>query len=100
MTFEFDDKGKIFTDVISKTPVAVLVQTITHLIQGAVHVRKDERIKDELDREDIFLALTEASVLNLDGKILYQNDFIAIQKKQIVWVIPDENNKKEEESQS
>jgi hypothetical protein len=91
MTFEYDNKGKFFTDIISKTPVDVLVQTTTHLIQGTIHVQKDERLKDELDHASNFLALTEASILDSEGKTLYQNNFIALQRKQIVWVIPDEN---------
>ncbi len=92
MTFEYDDKGKFFTNVISKTPVPALVQTTTHLIKGFVHIRKDERVKDELERAGNFLALTDASVSNPDGKILYEKEFIAIHKNQIVWIIPDEKN--------
>ncbi len=97
MTFTYDDKGKFFTDVISKNPVDVLVQTTTGLIQGTVHIRKEERLKDELDRDEVFLALTEASVFNEAGEIVQENDFIGIHRGQIVWVIPREN---EEESQS
>ena len=97
MTFEYDNKGKFFTDIISKNPLDVIVQTATHLVQGTIHIRKDERLKDELDRVELFLALTEASILNAEGKTLYTNDFIAIHRDQIVWVIP---NERAEESQS
>lgn len=98
MTFEYDNKGKFFTDIISKNPLDVIVQTATHLVHGTIHIRKDERLKDELDRVEIFLALTEANILNAEGKILYTNDFIAIHRDQIIWVIP--NEREEEESQS
>jgi len=90
MTFEYDNKGKFFTDVISKTPLAVLVQTTTHLIQGMIHIRRDERLKDELDRNKPFLALTDIKILGEEGQELYTSDFIAIQRKQIVWVLPQE----------
>ncbi len=30
MTIEFDDNGKFFTDIISKTPMPVLIQTLSH----------------------------------------------------------------------
>jgi len=96
MTFEYDNKGKFFTEVISKDPVDVLVQTTTHLIQGTVHVHRDERLKDELDNESAFLALTDVSILNAEGKTLYQNEFVAIQRHQIVWVIPEEIEEDEE----
>ena len=88
MTFEYDNKGKFFTDIISKTPIDVLVQTTTGLVQGILHIHKDERVKDELDRDKNFLALTEVSVIGEGGEILYENDFIAIYRGQIVWVMP------------
>ena len=96
MTIEYDNKGKFFTDIISKSRVDVLVQMTTHLIRGTVHIHREERLKDELDREEIFLALTDASILDAEGKIRYQNDFIAVQRSQIVWIIPEENDEDEE----
>jgi hypothetical protein len=92
MTFEYDDKGKFFTDVISKTPVLSLVQTTTHLIRGNIHIRTDERVKDELDRDKKFLAITDATISDANGKMLHEKKFVAIQKKQIVWVIPNDEN--------
>ena len=90
MTFEYDDKGKFFTDVISKSPISAFVQTTTHLIKGTIHVRQGERVKDELGRTENFLALTDASVLDQNGNVLYENEFIAIHRGQIVWVLPKE----------
>ncbi|NOZ00075.1 MAG: hypothetical protein GXP40_12885 [Chloroflexi bacterium] len=90
MTLEFDDKGKFFTTVISKAPVPALVQTTTHLIRGLVHIRRDERLKDELDRDELFLAITDASVLGADGQVLHHASFMAVRRAQIVWVIPDD----------
>ena len=92
MTFEYDDKGKFFTDVISKNPVSALVQTTTHLIEGTIHVRKDERVKDELGRTENFLALTDARIIDTDGNTLYENNFIAVHRGQIVWVLPKEDD--------
>ena len=94
MTIEYDEKGKFFTDRISKNPVDVLVQTTEGLIHGTVHVRKNERLKDELDRDEVFLALTEASVYNTAGEMTQEKDFIAVHKRQIVWVMPKENDQK------
>ena len=51
MSIEYDEKGKIFTDVVSKTAIHATIQTTTHLLQGYIHVRRDQRIKDELDRD-------------------------------------------------
>lgn len=88
MTVEFDEKGKIFTEVVSKVAIPAIVQTTQHLIRGNVHVRRDERFKDELDRNEQFLAVTEASILDADGQTLHQSRFLAVQRSQIVWIMP------------
>jgi len=90
MSLEYDDKGKIFTDIIPKTAIPALVQTTTHLIQGNVHVRRDERLKDELDRDELFLAMTDASILGSNEEKLRDVPFLAVRRAQIVWVVPDE----------
>lgn len=88
MTIEFDDKGKIFTDIVSKVAIPAVVQTTKHLIRGKVHVRHNERLKDELDRDELFLAITDASVIDADGNTLHQTRFIGVRRTQIVWVMP------------
>jgi hypothetical protein len=88
MTLEFDEKGKIFTEVVSKLAVPAIVQTTEHLIRGNVHVRRDERLKDELDRDELFLAITDASILDADGQVIHQARFLAVRRAQIVWVMP------------
>jgi hypothetical protein len=90
MTIEYDDKGKIFTEVISKVPINVTVQTTAQMIKGTLHVRRGERLKGELDRDELFLALTDASILGSGGEILFQTPFLAVRRNQIVWVIPEE----------
>jgi hypothetical protein len=88
MSVEFDEKGKIFTEVVSKIAIPAIVQTTQHLIRGNIHVRRDERLKDELDRDELFLAITDASVIAIDGQILHQTRFLAVRRAQIVWVMP------------
>ena len=88
MTIEYDDNGKFFTDVISKTPVPVIVQTVTHRILGNIHVGQDRRLKDELDLAEKFIAITEAVIYSPDNQILYQANFLAVQRGEIVWVMP------------
>jgi hypothetical protein len=89
MTIEFDDNGKFFTDIISKTPVPVMIQTVTHRIHGNVHISQDRRLKDELDLPDKFIAITDAVIYSPDGQVLYQVSFVAVQREKIVWVMPD-----------
>jgi hypothetical protein len=89
MTIEFDDNGKFYTDIISKTPIPALIQTTTHRIHGNIHISQDRRLKDELDLPEKFMAVTDAAIYSMDGQILYQANFIAVLRNEIVWVLPD-----------
>lgn len=89
MTIEYDEKGKIFTDIVSKIAVYATIQTTTHLLRGHIHVRRDQRIIDELDLNENFLAVTEVSVLGPDGQTLFQSPFLAVRRSHIVWVLPE-----------
>jgi hypothetical protein len=89
MTIEFDDNGKFFTDIISKTPIPAMIQTVTHRIHGNIHVGQDRRLKDELDHPEKFIAITDAVIYLSDGQVLFQANFVALQRNEIIWVIPD-----------
>ncbi len=88
MTIEYDEKGKYYTNVIQKVAVPAIVQTTKSLIRGMVHVRQDERLKDELENSEDFIAMTNIEVLDEAGNITFSGPFLAVQKDQIVWVMP------------
>ena len=88
MTIEYDEKGKFYTDVITKLPVSCLIQTTTHLMRGFVHVRQGERFKNELERDEAFLAVTNVNVLGVGEQVLFTAPFLAVKRSQIVWVMP------------
>jgi hypothetical protein len=98
MTIEYDEKGKIFTEIISKVPIQATIQTTTHLMRGRLHVRRDQRIKDELDINENFIALTDVSVLGPDGQTLFQAPFMAVRRSHIIWVIPEQSKSEEKSS--
>ena len=91
MTFEYDEKGKIFTDIVSKVSISATVQTTTHMIHGYLHVRRDQRIKDELDLDENFLAMTDVTVMGPEGQTLFQAPFLAVRRSHIIWVLPEQN---------
>ena len=74
---------------MQKIPVQAAVQTTNQLVRGNVHVRQGERLKDELDRNELFLAITDAIILGADGQVLFQAPFLAVARSQVVWVLPD-----------
>ena len=95
MTIEYDEKGKRFTDIVTKRSVYATVQTTTHLMRGHIHVRREQRIKDELDLNEKFLAVTDVQVLSADGQVLFQAPFLAIHRDHIVWVVPEQQKSEE-----
>ena len=98
MSIEFDMKGKYYTDVVRKLPVAAVIQTTFHLIRGFVHVKDGERLKNELERDEKFLAVTDANVFASDGSVIFTAPFMAVQRDQIIWIMPAAGDKTEDAS--
>ena len=97
MTIEYDEKGKFFTDKIKKIAEPAVIQTTTHLVRGLVHVKMGERLKDALDQDGAFLAVTDAILYDASGKTSFQVPFLLVQRAQIVWIMPDKGATKTEE---
>lgn len=95
MTTEYDEKGKVFTDIVTKVSIFVTIQTTTHMMRGQMHVQRDQRVKDELDREESFLALTDVHVQGPDGQTLFHAPFLAVRRDHIVWVMPETEQKEQ-----
>jgi hypothetical protein len=88
MAVQFDPKGKYFTEVVTKTSQAVVIQTTRGRIRGTVHVHPDHRLLDELNDGLSFLAITEARI-ELPEESL-QASVVAVNKAELVWVAPVE----------
>jgi hypothetical protein len=95
MTIEYNEKGKYFTNIITKETVPAKIQTQAHLVEGEIHVRAGQRLKDEMDLAEPFLAVTNATLYTSDGQVLLRTRFIAIKREQIVWVTPSDDILKE-----
>jgi hypothetical protein len=93
MVIEFDEKGKYFTEVISKNEIIAHIQTQNYLIRGCVHVRTGERLSDEINGPNAFLAVTSADIYNPEGVLLYSSDFLVVNRAHIVWMMPIEEDK-------
>ena len=90
MSLHYDEKGKFFTDYISKDSISASIHTSCYRIQGNIYVRVGERLTDELNGCEQFLPVTDASVFDLNGKELYRSDFIIVNRDQIVLLVPEE----------
>jgi hypothetical protein len=90
MVTHFDEKGKIYTDIIQKQAVWVTIQLPQSRVHGAVFLRSNERIKEALDEAGLFLAITQVEIFTMDGSTLdKKTNFLAVNKSQIIWVMPD-----------
>ena len=91
MVTQYDEKGKIFTQVVSKEPVLVTIQTVNQIIRGSIHVRPESRVKDELNGgKENFIAVTDAVVYSANNEELYRCSFLVVNLTHIIWVIPEE----------
>jgi fructose-1-phosphate kinase PfkB-like protein len=97
MEIEYDEKGKFFTDVISKEVIRSEIQTETHHIRGNVHVRKGDRLSDEINQPNLFLPVTNAEIFNRDGLKLWTSDFLVVNREHIIWLMPVEEHRDAEE---
>ncbi|MEO8289310.1 MAG: hypothetical protein ABI670_23120 [Chloroflexota bacterium] len=83
-----DGKGKVFTERVRKTGVEVRMQTLQGQVHGFMHVVPGQRVKDLLNNGDeLFLAVTDATLYGYGDDGVQQVDFIALNKQQIVSVI-------------
>lgn len=91
MSVRIDAKGKIFTDVVRKDEVPVLIQTLTNVIHGNIFLRPEQRIKDGLnDNPENFIAVTDAEIYSPAGQLLHRAGFLTVNKQHIVWLRPDD----------
>ncbi len=91
MVTHYDEKGKIFTQVVSKQPIPVIIQTQMHMIRGTIHISPDARVKDELNGQERFIAVTDAVVYNSLNEENYRSKFLLVNSDHILWLIPEED---------
>jgi hypothetical protein len=96
MDFRVDAKGKYYTRHVSKQSVAVTARVGDSMVQGTVHLAPDNRLKDELNGGETFIAFTNAQVWEVNGaQPLYSTEVLMINKGQIAWIFPREKTEPE-----
>jgi len=83
---------------VEKAQVPVIIFTDIHRIEATMYTYKDARILDELNAgAKDYIALTSAKVFTTEGKKpIYEAEFMTVNKKQIVELIPQGEFKEEE----
>lgn len=86
----YDEKGKYFTAQVTKRSVWTTLATAANVFRGRMHLLPENRLKDELNNGERFIALTETQVYAPDGVTqLYSVPLVIVNKEQIVWVFPE-----------
>src|SRR3712207_3327818 len=90
MDLRIDEKGKYFTQRISKDTLPAFIRTAEHVVVGHIHTRPDRRLKDELNEDSSrYLPITDAQVYDAASeKLLYHSSFMLIAYHHIVLISP------------
>lgn len=77
-----------FRQLVNTVQYPVIIQTIHNRIHGNLHARENERIKDALNSNELFVAITKAQIFDPEGVVeLKRSDFMAINREHIIWII-------------
>lgn len=95
MATEIDERGKRFTEQVSKIPTKVVIQTTQGRIEGMLHVQPEHRLSDELNQPTPFIPVTSAVISDPVGNRFA--DFLAVARNQILWVMPAEGGEETHE---
>ncbi len=86
----YDEKGKLFTNVVSKEPLRVIMGCVHGTIRGDIHLHPEQRLIDNLNQPDQFLAVTDAIVFSPSGEALYRTGFLSVNRAHVVWILPEQ----------
>ena len=71
---------------VPKSTVDVTLKLKTGTISGTMHLSENESIKDMLNRNSLFVPVTNATIATADQRFYGTRPFIAVNKTHIVWV--------------
>jgi len=71
---------------IRKTEVPVSLKLKTYIISGSMHLADNETIQDVLNRDAMFVPITNATLATANNQFYGNRPFIAVNKKHITWV--------------
>lgn len=90
MDLRIDEKGKYYTQRVSKDMLPAFIRTVDQVIVGNIHMRPDSRLKDELDAHTThFLPVTDARVYDAQSEqLLYHSALMLVAMTHIVMISP------------
>ncbi|BBO90160.1 hypothetical protein [Desulfosarcina ovata] len=67
----------------------VRIYTDQFIIVGEIAMFSDTRLTDYIISAHDFIAITHAQVCNLENKVLFNADFLNLQKDKVVIIVPE-----------
>ncbi|OGO34087.1 MAG: hypothetical protein A2Z16_02420 [Chloroflexi bacterium RBG_16_54_18] len=80
-----DSRGRDFTNIVTKTKINAVIQTVRERIEGTIYVFPSRRLLDEVNIASGFIAVTGARII--EGNITQTVDFVAVSVNHIVWML-------------
>ncbi len=77
---------KPLSDQTDKTKVVIL--TINHRIKGDISLYSNVRLTDYIVEAKPFMAVTNAEVMDMNGKLIFNASFLNVQKDHIEIIVP------------
>jgi len=71
---------------VRKSPIAVFLRLKKYAVTGTMHLVERQTVQDLLNRDALFLPVTDATILTPESRFYGSRPFIAVNKKNITWV--------------
>ncbi len=71
---------------VKKSEVPVSIKLRSHTIEGTMHVGDNETVDDVLNRDALFVPVTNATLVTSDNHFYGTRPFVAVNKRHIIWV--------------
>ncbi len=71
---------------IRKTGVPVTIKLRTYILNGFMHLAENEIMQDVLNRDTLFVPMTNVTLATISNQFYGTRPFIAVNKKHITWL--------------
>lgn len=71
---------------VKKSQISVSLKLKSHNVNGSMHLAQGEDIQDMLNREPLFVPVTDATLATSENHFYGIRPFVAVNKRHIIWV--------------
>lgn len=87
---ESTDRLFVQSNTVPRHAVPVVVQTLRHRLQGKLYISSNERLKDEINRPELFIELFDVTVYNDQQQVIRRCETLSVNRQQIIWLFPED----------